>query len=418
MIVDRKVPQLRFSEFKKEWVIKKNKELLSRVTIPVKVEKNQLYSQIGIRSHGKGIFYKVPVTGNDLGKKRVFWLKKNMFIVNIVFAWEQAVAITTEKEEGLIASHRFPMYRSYEGISNINYLLHFYLTPKGKFLLGIASPGGAGRNKTLGQKEFEKLNFFIPSNEEQTRIATVLTAVDKRITLLQKKKEALEQYKKGIMQKLLTLDTNGRPALRFKAEDGNDYADWKEKTLGEIGITYNGLTGKTKVNFGMGKPYIQYVQIFKNSKIDVDNFGFVEIAENEKQNKVQYGDIFFTTSSETPNEIGTSSVLLNQVGDTYLNSFCFGFRPKQLDELVPEFSQYFFRSELVRKEIVKLAQGSTRFNMSKIQFMKLIFYFPKKNEQKKIASFLSSIDKSIEKIAYQVETSRKWKKGLLQRMFV
>jgi type I restriction enzyme S subunit len=128
--------------------------------------------------------------------------------------------------------------------------------------------------------------------------------------------------------------------------------------------------------------------------------------------------VFFTTSSETPNEIGTSSVLIEQVEEIYLNSFCFGYRPNLLDELVPEFSQFFFRSHKVRKEIVKLAQGSTRFNMSKLELMKLKFNFPHKDEQIKIAKVLSSIDKSIENIGTQIEQSQKWKQGLLQKMFV
>jgi len=128
--------------------------------------------------------------------------------------------------------------------------------------------------------------------------------------------------------------------------------------------------------------------------------------------------VFFTTSSETPNEIGTSSVLTEQVEEVYLNSFCFGYRPNSLDELVPEFSQFFFRSEKVRKEIVKLAQGSTRFNMSKVELMKLRFNFPKKDEQQKIANFLLSLDKSIENLVNQIDDTVVFKQGLLQKMFV
>lgn len=221
------------------------------------------------------------------------------------------------------------------------------------------------------------------------------------------------------MQKLFS------QALRFKPaspaggqDDGSDFPDWEEKKLGDLGNTYNGLTGKTKVDFGKGKPYIQYMQIFSNSKIDTANFGFVNIEENENQNTAKYGDVFFTTSSETPNEIGTSSVLTEQVEEVYLNSFCFVYRPNSLDELVPEFSQFFFRSDKVRKEIIKLAQGSTRFNMSKVELMKLKFDFPHKEEQQKIANFLSAIDKSIENVEKQIEASQMWKKGLLQMMFV
>ncbi len=258
------------------------------------------------------------------------------------------------------------------------------------------------------------VNFkiIIPSLPEQEKIASFLTAVDERIELLQKKKEKLEEYKKGVMQKLFSQE------IRFKDENGNDFPEWEEKRLGEVGKTYNGLTGKTKIDFGEGEPYIQYLQIFTNSKINTKEFGLVNIGENENQSKVQYGDVFFTTSSETPNEIGTASVLLEEVNKVYLNSFCFGFRPNSLIELVPDFSRYLFRSEQFRRIIIKLAQGSTRFNMSKVELMKLKILLPKKEEQDKIASFLTSLDDKIDIISKEIEQSNLYKKGLLQKMFV
>jgi type I restriction enzyme S subunit len=203
------------------------------------------------------------------------------------------------------------------------------------------------------------------------------------------------------------------PKLRFKEFSG----EWKERKLGDVGNTFNGLTGKTKEDFGIGKPYIQYMQVFSNYKIDVANFGLVTIKPNDRQNKVKYGDIFFTTSSETLKEIGLSSVLTKQVNEVYLNSFCFGYRPKSLDELVPEFSQFFFRNETVRKKIIGLGQGSTRVNISKVKLLELKFYFPEKQEQQKIASCLSSLDALIEAQNKKVSALKQHKKGLMQQLF-
>lgn len=257
-----------------------------------------------------------------------------------------------------------------------------------------------------------KMKLFFPSLPEQTRIATFLTSIDRRISLLIQKKEKLVCYKQGVMQKIFSQE------LRFKDEDGKDFPEWEEKRLGELGNTFNGLTGKTKEDFGKGKPYIQYMQIFSSSKININHFGFVDILESDNQNRVQRGDVFFTTSSETPNEIGTASVLVDEVGEVYLNSFCFGFRPNSLDELTPEFAKYLFRSENVRTEIVKLAQGSTRYNMSKVELMKLLVSLPSNSEQQKIASFLTALDQQIEKVDAQIDEMKGWKKGLLQKMFV
>lgn len=407
-----KIPVLRFPEFKGEWEIQKFGNLTNRISYPVKVELGELYQQIGIRSHGKGIFHKEFIDGEGLGNKRVFWVKENALIVNIVFAWEQAVTKTTSKEVGMIASHRFPMYQPIENKSNLDYLLYFFLTKKGKSLLELASPGGAGRNKTLGQKEFENLKFLIPSDLEQEKIASFITSVNEKIQVLKQKKDLLEQYKKGVMQQVFSQE------LRFKDDKGNEFANWEEKKLGDIGETYNGLTGKTKENFGSGKPYIQYKQIFDDSKIDISRFQLVEIGNYEKQNRVLFGDVFFTVSSETPNEIGMASVLLDKIEELYLNSFCFGYRANSLETLSPYFSKYLFRSELFRNEIVKLAQGSTRFNMSKIQLMKLKVKLPCLEEQTKIANFLSAIDEKINHCQSQIANTELWKKGLLQGMFV
>ncbi len=163
-----KTPEIRFPEFNNEWEVKKMGKLVSRISKPVDLEDTKEYQEIGIRSHGKGLFYKEHITGKEIGNKRVFWIEEDCFIVNIVFAWEQAVAKTTSKQLGLIASHRFPMYKPKENTAHLDYLLHFFLTPKGKHLLGLASPGGAGRNKTLGQKEFENLKFV--TNQCQKKI--------------------------------------------------------------------------------------------------------------------------------------------------------------------------------------------------------------------------------------------------------
>lgn len=199
------LPKLRFPEFHDsgEWVKQKVSNILVKVSNPVTVDPNETYYQIGIRSHGKGIFHKESINGDALGSKRVFWIEDNAFIVNIVFAWELAVANTTVTEKGMIASHRFPMYKAYKNRANVVFIKYFFLTNKGKELLWIASPGGAGRNKTLGQKEFENLDLLIPKLvEEQQRIADCLTSIDEAIAAQSQAIDLLKLHKKGLMQQL------------------------------------------------------------------------------------------------------------------------------------------------------------------------------------------------------------------------
>ena len=155
------VPKLRFPEFKGDWKHGIIRQYLQKLAEPVDVEPDEEYRQIGVRSHGKGLFHKEAVFGSELGEKRVFWVQPNALVINIVFAWEQALALTTEDEKGMIASHRFPMFAPVKGKADLDFAFHFFMRKQGKALLALASPGGAGRNKTLGQSEFMKLKVTV-----------------------------------------------------------------------------------------------------------------------------------------------------------------------------------------------------------------------------------------------------------------
>lgn len=260
--------------------------------------------------------------------------------------------------------------------------------------------------KTIGLPYFKKLKIAVPPIDEQTKIVQILSSWDKAIEKLEALIANKQKRKKALMQQLLT----GKK--RFARFD----VDWKKWFLKDLGDTFNGLTGKNKDDFGFGDPYIPYMNIFKNNCIDVNQFELVNIGELERQIKVQYGDIFFTTSSETPNEVGMSSVLLNQVEDVYLNSFCFGFRLYDFDTLLPEFARYLFRAEHIRKQVSILAQGATRYNLSKTQLLKISLELPSTGEQQKIATVLSVADKEIVTHQKQLAALKQQKKGLMQQL--
>ncbi len=288
----------------------------------------------------------------------------------------------------------------------------FYTLQSKAIMIYINQCLSVGAQPNLSLKQMGDFQFFTGAIEEQKKIANFLTTTDTKIQQLQQKQTLLQQYKKGVMQQLFS------QALRFKDDDGGDYPDWEESQLGDIGKTYNGLTGKTAVDFGSGMPFVTYKQIFDSTQIDLSKCSFVAISENERQNKVRSGDVFFTISSETPSEVGYSSVLLNCVGNVYLNSFCFGYRVKSKEKLLPEYAQYAFMSDGFRRKVVRLAQGSTRYNMSKTGLMNLKLFLPTKLEQQKIANFFSAIDKKITQTTQQLHQAQAFKKGLLQQMFV
>jgi type I restriction enzyme, S subunit len=193
--------------------------------------------------------------------------------------------------------------------------------------------------------------------------------------------------------------------------------EWVEVTLRELGSTYNGLTGKCKEDFGFGRPFITYMNVFSDGVINPEKIQYVNILEDDNQTAVQYGDILFTTSSETAEEVGMSSVLLEDLPDTYLNSFCFGFRLNNFDRLVPDYARYLFRGSDVRRVITKLAQGSTRFNLSKSALLnKLTVRLPPISDQKIIAYVLSTVDEKLDVIDAQIDQTQELKKGLMQQL--
>jgi len=192
----------------------------------------------------------------------------------------------------------------------------------------------------------------------------------------------------------------------------------KEKILSELGFTYAGLSGKTSKDFGRGKPFIPFMNIMSNSKINTKYLTYVDVASNENQNAVKKGDLFFTTSSETPDEVGMTSVLLDDIDECYLNSFCFGFRLYNLDDLLPEFAAYLFRGNEVRNQIINLGQGYTRFNLPKTELLKkLRLELPSIPEQQKISDILTKADAVIEKTQAAIAKYKAIKQGMLQDLF-
>ena len=169
-------------------------------------------------------------------------------------------------------------------------------------------------------------------------------------------------------------------------------AAWEQRKLGDVGTTYGGLSGKTKEDFGHGDArFVPYTNVFDNPVTDTKRLEAVEI--DSSQNRVAYGDVFFTVSSETPEEVGMSSVWLSDQENVYLNSFCFGFRQNRTFD--PHYLAYMLRSKTVRSDLTLLAQGISRFNISKNKVMELTAPVPSFEEQKLIGQHFAYLDSLI-----------------------
>lgn len=179
--------------------------------------------------------------------------------------------------------------------------------------------------------------------------------------------------------------------------------------LGEVGVLYGGLSGKSKKDFENGNAkFITYKNVYANPALNIDVEDKVQINPGEKQNTVQYGDILFTGSSETPDECAMSSVLTTHTDEAlYLNSFCFGFRFNSLDGIIPEFYKHYFRCTEMRLRIAKTAHGTTRFNVSKKEFAQLSIPLPPLPIQEKIVEILEKFSLLSAELEAELEGRRK-----------
>jgi type I restriction enzyme S subunit len=264
-----------------------------------------------------------------------------------------------------------------------------------------------GGQQNLSGGIIKEIKISFPTLPEQQKIASFLSVVDEKIQQLSRKKELLEQYKKGVMQQLFS----GK--LRFKYENGEDYPDWEEKKLGDLGDFYKGkglpksditANGKYKC-LHYGELFTKYKESITNiiSTTDVYDKPFLSIAN----------DVLMPTSDVTPNGLATAS-RINEDG-VILGGDVLVVRQK-----IKAFDGLFFSYYVnqFREKVMKLVSGSTVYHLYGSDMKKLEIRLPILEEQIKIANFLSNIDTKIENVNGEIGKTQLFKKGLLQKMFV
>ncbi len=210
--------------------------------------------------------------------------------------------------------------------------------------------GGQGN---LSSDIVKNIPFYFANSEEQDKLAKFISLLDERIATQNKIIEKYESLIQAMCDTLIERETQ-QVTLSF----------------GDFGQSYSGLSGRSAEDFGDGYPFITYMNVYQNQIIDSTDVGLVKINETEQQSVVRYGDILLTLSSETPEEVGMGAVYLGETYPLYLNSFCFGIHITDEAKIYPPFLAYYVSSQSFRKAVYPLAQGSTRFNLQKSDFMK------------------------------------------------
>ena len=264
-------------------------------------------------------------------------------------------------------------------------------------LLQTYLQGGQGN---LSADIVKNISFYFTNIEEQNKQARFISLLDQRIAAQNKIIEKLQSLIKGLNDSLY-----------------KQYGNAITTSFSDLGHSYSGLSGKSSEDFGSGKPFITYLNVYSNSVVNENEYQYVRINDGEKQNIVQCGDVLFTLSSETPEEVGVGSVYLG-TNEVFLNSFCFGFHIDNKELAYPPYFSYYVSSTPFRKFIYPFAQGSTRFNLCKADFEKASIKLPSLNNQKRIYAILNRIKGEIETEKNLLEYYTTQKQYLLRQMFI
>ena len=376
------VPNLRFPEFTNEWG-----------NITIKEACSEFQSGKNIKAEmitGQGLY---PVYGGN--GLRGFTESYNHDGDYILIGRQGALCGNIRKVTGktYVTEHAIAVCASKE--NETTFLQYLFQKMKlGQYSDQSAQPGLAV-NKLL------RLNINVPSKIEQAKIAKILSLIDERIITQNKIIEKYESLIQAICETLIESEQH-KVELSF-----NDF-----------GKPYSGLSGKSAEDFGNGWPYITYMNVYQNQIIDITDVGLVKINETEQQSVVRYGDILFTLSSETPDEVGMGAVYLGDAYPLYLNSFCFGVHITDESKIFPPFLAYYISTKSFRKAVFPLAQGSTRFNLQKNDFMKKIFHFPTVKKQSEIYSVLKAYSDKLSVEKNIVNLLCEQKSYLLRQLFI
>jgi len=283
--------------------------------------------------------------------------------------------------------------------SEDNDIVHPILSTR-RYFSQVSENLGARINQ-ITTSDLNSFEFNLPNNpEEKRKIGKLFQLINERIATQNKIIDNLKSLIKGLNDSFHR-NCNGELV-----------------SFSEIGYAYSGLSGKKGEDFGEGSPYITYLNVYQNDVIDETQVGYVRIDDSESQHLLSKGDLLFTLSSETPEEVGIGSVYLGESDRYYLNSFCFGVSITKTDKIYPPYLAFLVSSQQFRKFVYPLAQGSTRFNLQKNDFLKKEFVLPSLSEQKELSD---NLNKLTERLRVEIRLNVlyiKQKEHLLSKLFI
>ena len=395
------IPQVRFSGFDKDWEKLKFDDILEKYEDPVATPHDG-YERLGVRSHVKGTFHSYVAPGAELETAQMHRVAANKLLFNITFAWEHAVAITDEDDAGKLVSHRFPQF-TFAPEMDPKFFRYVVADEKFRYHLWLSSPGGAGRNRVLNIPEMMEYQAYLPKKAEQTQLADWFSLLDKLLEQHQSKLEKLQNYKSSMLEKLFPQGGSQVPKVRFKGFSGA----WKRKLFSEL---YESVTQKNDLTYGVDKN-ITVASMQYRPDIKVTDIEYLKT-----YNVLKLGDIAF--EGHQSKEFRYGRFVENDIGDGIVSHIFAVFRPKTDYDLL--FWKYAINNErIMRPVLVRCTKASTMMNdLVTKDFLEESILVPDIEEQKKIGTFLSEIDRLISLQQEELNKLQSFKKALLEKMFV
>lgn len=416
-------PDLRFPEFEYEWVQKK----IDNLTTKIGSGKTPKGGSANYLSEGIPFFRSQNIQNGYLNLNDLVYIdseidesmknSKSYFgdiLLNITGASIGRSAINTLSKTHINMNQHVCIIRLKKEFS-FNFLGQFLLSPQGQKKIFKAQSGGS--REGLNFKEIGSIKVNIPKNfDEQEKIGDFFSKLDQQIELEEQKLSLLEEQKKGYMQQIFS------QKLRFKDESGNDYPEWEEKKFSEL-LSYSSNGVDKKINKNNDIAYmVNYMDVFKKTKLNTKNRDLLmEITATKIQkekNNLKKGDILFTPSSETREDIAKSTVVFEDLDNTVYSYHLIRLRPLDSNIFSLKYSNYLSEQNFISKQFRRLAQGAQRYTLTKEYFENIKLNLPHIKEQEKIGDFFSKLDEVINKQSQKVDELKLRKQGFLQKMFV
>lgn len=372
-------------------------EVAPLVRRPVETQADKLYREIGIRSFGKGVFHKAPTTGLEIGSKRVFAVEPGDLLFNIVFAWEGATAVATDAERGMIGSHRFLTCVADSTRADPRFLNYWFTQAEGRDRLLRASPGGAGRNRTLGVEKLADIHVPLPPLDEQRRIVARIEELIAKVSEAQS------------LRSISSVELGAALAAARRVFFGSAAAaDWihLSKHVSEI------ENGKSPATEGRSAEANEWAVL----KVGAVSFGSFDERENKalppsykpvERYEVKVGD-FLMSRANTPDLVGACAIVRSTRPRLMLSDKIFRFRFRPESNLIPEYLDHALKSPALRTQIVTAATGTspTMKNISKEKVLALLVPDVPEAEQRRVVAELDVLQSKLDSVtALQTETA-------------